>query len=219
MLVLWSGVSAWAALETYNFSAEVIRIDTTVSNVTDATYSIGQTLNGTITYDLAEGGLWAEYGTYTNMVLSAWVSTGTELLGGSISNGHSSVSIFRDNVEYAEGAYDNFEAILFNQYFDSPDSPIGGTPVEGLELDRIGFGLGTFNTNVLADSSLPTALDLSDFNSWGTIVLYYENATHDEVYNIVAAVQAVPEPATAMMLFFGGGIGFIAHRLRRWANR
>lgn len=32
-------------------------------------------------------------------------------------------------------------------------------------------------------------------------------------------IEAVPEPATAMMLFFGGGIGFSIHRLRRWANR
>jgi len=33
------------------------------------------------------------------------------------------------------------------------------------------------------------------------------------------SIVAVPEPATAMMLFFGGGVGFIIHRLRRWANR
>jgi hypothetical protein len=32
-------------------------------------------------------------------------------------------------------------------------------------------------------------------------------------------IEAVPEPATAMMLFFGSGIGFVIHRARRWANR
>ena len=36
---------------------------------------------------------------------------------------------------------------------------------------------------------------------------------------ISSVVAAVPEPASAMMLIFGAGIGMIVHRARRWANR
>jgi len=33
------------------------------------------------------------------------------------------------------------------------------------------------------------------------------------------SIVAVPEPATVMMLFFGAGVGFFVHHMRRWANR
>lgn len=99
----------------------------------------------------------------------------------------------------------------------------------------IEFDLGTTLTLNPADN-LAFTIDIKQvegntFAAFFAIRLNVPDSAGDHMYNDVVDTSrdmlfvisgtpaAVPEPATAMMLFFGGGVGLVVHRLRRWANR
>lgn len=208
-LTLLAGTLACAELVTYNFSGEVSYIDTSLADVTDTTYSIGQTITAVISYDLATGSVvfnTSSSSDYTGSLQSLWVNNGAETIGGSAVDGNAVyTTVFNDSA--------GTDAIQFR--ITSDENPPVGTGVEALPLDNIWLTFTSLNTDQYADTSLPESVDPADFTFERLQITYYARG----VGNYIVNVDAVPEPATAMMLFFGGGIGFVVNRLRRWANR
>jgi hypothetical protein len=199
---------------TYNFTGDITLISNRSGTAnTNTTYSVGQTITASVTYDLATGGEGLDFtgsSTYTNVLKSFWVDNGIETIGRTALDVDSE-AIFRvDNQRVYDGVSFKMSA--------SGAALFTGSSFNGFPLSSILLSFDTSDTSLYSDTSIPSSIDPSDFRM-PMLLITYGDSGGDGGYVVFAQQQAVPEPATAMMLFFGGGIGFVVHRLRRWANR
>lgn len=206
-VVLLSAFCTHADLQTWSFTGEVFTINT---NALESVYSVGQTITATIEYDLATAVFIEDsygYGFYSNVVQSIWVNNGVETIGGATAGGGTYMTL----------AYDRGnDAVSIGIWSD--DAPLTGSDVGGLSFHGITYSMATSNTALYTDASLPASISVDDFDG-AVLGLNYSPAGSPGDNKTVFVLSQVPEPATAMMLFFGGGIGFAIHRLRRWADR
>ncbi|MGE4488481.1 MAG: PEP-CTERM sorting domain-containing protein [Kiritimatiellales bacterium] len=134
------------------------------------------------------------------------MDNGTETIGGSVDENEGYLPLF----QVVNDSYGS-DKLVFSFYHGQGTL---GTPVEGLGLDVLTLSLSSSNTNLFSDASVPASINPFDFDTEGIFLMYAEGASN----YMVSSVQAVPEPASALMLFFGAGVGFLTYRLRRWSS-
>jgi hypothetical protein len=205
--LLLGATCAQAELMTWNFSGQVFWM----TNSLESVYTVGQTITATIEYDLAAAVQIADHfgqAEYTNVVKSIWVNNGVETIGGTVTGDHSSGLVL---------SYDQSDdGISIGIWSES--ALLSGSDIGGLSLHGITYSMYTSNRDIYADGSLPASISLDDFDG-AYMGLNYSPPESSWDNQLVYVMQPVPEPATVMLLFVGGGVGFAIHRVRRTAQR
>lgn len=208
--VLLAGMFVHAELVNYTFSGQITG-DASWNRPEESWYEAWTPLSCTIAFDLSQG-VEHQYqtGTYTNIVQSLWVNTGAETVGGSFPEGFNGW----DSVFVRDTSNDT---ISFQLYVTA--GSFGAQDMGSYFLESITFSLTDVGGEVFSDETLPASLDLADFDLANVELRYYSFETFRDYY-VYGSMQvgSVPEPATAMMLFFGGGLAFLTNRLRQRAS-
>ncbi len=206
-LILLIGASVFAEPVVWDFTGRIASVNNGTNIL--SVYTLGDILSGSIVVDVAEGVLDdsnSTYSTYSIALQSLWFDNGVQDIG-------------FETRGLIDVSNDNFGRDDMRFYHDtSGQREFVGDSINGLSLFSIILTL-EWPEDEFSDNSL-SEIDFGSITTWGLQVTYSKSIPMEPIQNeYMYITPAVPEPATAMMLFFGGGIGFVIHRLRRWANR
>lgn len=198
---------------TWNFTGRVSQVNNGTNIL--SVYTLGDTLSGSITVDTALAVLdWEgpSYNIYSGALQSFWLDNGQQNIG---FNSRGLINVKNDSIE----GFGTVDLLRFYHDTFGPTEFVGDS-INGLSISSIQLSLYWPETT-FSDNTLPSEIDFNSIDRWGLQITYSkwspESGTQSEYLFIEPA--AVPEPATAIMLFAGGSIAFLVHRLRRWANR
>jgi hypothetical protein len=203
------GGAACAAPVTWNFVGTVTHIDT---NAFDSVYTLGQTVNLSLEFDLANGIADGYPGTatsnspgmgaYSGVINSFTMDIGSEVLGGFSSDETFLVQNALDGtVSRDKVAFMNFEP--------------GGNSIGTWENINIQFVLTGASSTVFSDATLPDTLDLEDFQWLGGTIEYEEPWDPQGSQRVYIQFAAVPEPATAGLLGLSSLLLFVIRRMQK----
>jgi hypothetical protein len=124
--------------------------------------------------------------------------------------------VFSTLLEFSVNTGSNVELTFWG---DNPSETMGDVTINDgyfFAAPSGGFSFGVGDIVTLHAGTMTTSGNgPADFNL-GTSGNYNMFLTGEDGASIS---NVVPEPASAMMLLFGAGIGMVIHRARRWANR
>jgi hypothetical protein len=209
-----------ATVLTYAYDATVTSIhvsgDTSLLPSSGSGLVVGQTINGSFTYDTSAsssfiGGSMYSYTANLYATGSLTINLPTTTVSGSTPYGYSS-EVFNSTPANGGNGF-----VVFGPYSDNV--------VAGTHEIYLAYQLDLYDrtASVLNSLSLPTSLNLSDFDFRGLSIQEVDFSGGQ--YNValeltsLTEVAAVPEPSTwAMMLLGFAGVSFMAYRRSRKDN-
>jgi hypothetical protein len=203
ILVTWSAPSR-ADLITFSFTGIADSVDPALAG----TFSAGQSLTGTYTFDsttAARAGSDSTFAvfdalTQVNFTLGTYSASSTGAPEIQIDNNPPSP----DNDRYSIVA--------------RASDGLTGPAVAGLALDSFGFRLDDSTNSVFNNALiLPTSLNLSDFDNRQFFLFFTDGTSSFIVSGTINSLRTVPEPSSLALAGLGGlsGLGLWWRRRRR----
>lgn len=209
VLLLFVVTQTDGATTDWFFHATITSVDDGLTSV----FSEGQTINGVFQYDTEVG----EASSLYDDNVASWVydsfsgafstSAGYDatLTGDSVFEIQNNDTYDPDSVDFVGEAVDGYSMTAFDDTISS-----GGEAVNGYALDMVYLWYSTTDTDVVEDFSLlTTAPDFSSFESKEFVLEFSQDGIYQ---NVVAVVDAIPEPVTVVSLLFGGGLIALVRR-------
>ena len=203
-----AATSANASLITFNFTGTV----TLVESPLGGTFSLGQTLSGSYTFDSSIAATGASTSNFA--VFNALTSFNFSIGGYSASSsGAPEIQVDND-----PGAPNHDRYAIVSQ----ASNGLTGPDVSSLALNTFGFRLDDSTDSVFSNALiLPTALNFSDFTSSSFFVFFTNSAgALSIVSGTLTDVSAAPLPATLPLFASGlGALGLLGWRRKKNAAR
>lgn len=204
LLVAWSA-PARADLITFSFAGTVDSVDPALAG----TFSAGQTLTGTYTFEsttAARAGSTSTFAVFDalknlNFTLGSYAAT--------------SIGAPEIQVDNNPPPTDHDRYAVLSRASDG----LTGPSVAGQMLDSFAFRLDDSTNTVFSDALvLPTSLNLSSFDNRQFFIFFTDGTTPSVVSGRITSLRAVPEPSSVVMLGVGA-LGLLGYGLHRRAAR
>ena len=206
-IALSVATTARADLLTFSFTGTVDSVDAPLA----ATFSTGQSLSGTYTFDSTTV---ARAGSNSNFAAYDALTHVDFTVGGYSASSAGAQEIQVDNDPGAP---------FFDRYsiLSRASDGLTGAAVAGLALDSFGFRLDDSTNTVFTDALiLPTTLNLADFNNRQFFIFFNDSAGAPSVVSgTITSLRPVPEPSALLLTVVGGisGLGLWRRQRRRIA--